>query len=548
MNPDRKRLWGFGSKEDPKSEFKVSAQGADLIFRWLSIKHQAARSQYLSRLPGVNGDDGLIIAEQDPEDSTINKIITAVLYNPEERLYELKTQYFNEADLPRDDNPLSSILNADSVRNAMEGKMLRLGTQLESLRGSSEFEVETTIEDIKIHYQGSDYIIHNPGKNTPIPLPGICIHTEGDMSDETAEGFEREYAKYAGVLQEVMSVVYKSDFAIPPSETYEIKPQKNLASKLEDAEIAIKERKRALSASGMIDTDEEIQNEIEQKIQLISMPSETFDDIGGNDKAKEELQTIVHALREPQAYARWGTQAPSGLLLFGEPGTGKTMLTKALAHEAGVGIYVVELADVLHSLYGRTERLLNAVFEKARKNAPVVILIDELDALAGNRNQSSEVTSRVVTVLLSNLDGLNERPEGIVVVGTTNRVEAIDPALKRPGRLDMLIEVPLPDIAQRAKIFDLKMKKAEQVATSAGGRKIFDESVDTDQLINATKGFSGADIEEVVRRSLARKVREEMRNQNPTPVNTQDLLSVIQTYETVRKARKLGFSEPSSKK
>ena len=127
-------------------------------------------------------------------------------------------------------------------------------------------------------------------------------------------------------------------------------------------------------------------------------------------------------------------------------------------------------------------------------------------------------------------------------------MEAIDPALKRPGRLDMLIEVPLPDIAQRAKIFDLKMKKAEQVATSAGGRKIFDESVDTDQLINATKGFSGADIEEVVRRSLARKVREEMRNQNPTPVNTQDLLSVIQTYETVRKARKLGFSEPSSKK
>lgn len=563
MSPDRKRLWGFGPKEASNSEFKIIAQGGDLIYRWIGIKQAIAKNEMLNS--PVSGNGSIEIGTFRTEDEVLEGVGAAVQYKNEDLEYNLLSIIVTTEDQSKPQPPempnISSILMGDRLeKRRLEEQAQRYHDQMhkyyrETLEEIGEilkekgFDSELSEDD---HVEKLTIINRNQPSSTQINLSveeqNRDSYTLSFSNSKlgSKEDFSKEYQEFAKLTEEVVNAFYDLSGKQPPAKTVEMKPTKNLESKLDVAEDSIKQRRKLLSAGGLIDSDEEIQREIDEKIELIEKPTETFEDIGGNDEAKEQLQIIIDALKTPQSYARWGTDAPQGVLLFGEPGTGKTMLAKALANAAGVGIYVVELADVLHSLYGKTERLLNAVFEKARKNAPVIILIDELDALAGNRNQSNEVTSRIVTVLNTNLSGLAERPQGIVVVGTTNRVDAIDPAIKRPGRLDMLINVPMPNPEQRAKIFELKMKKAQQKAEAAGGGKIFN-SLNVDELIKKTDNFSGADIEEVVRRALAIKVREEARGQTPTPVTTEDLLAVISTYETVRKEKRLGFLPPSSK-
>jgi len=233
-------------------------------------------------------------------------------------------------------------------------------------------------------------------------------------------------------------------------------------------------------------------------------PGASFDDVGGQEEAKRELQAICLAIRDPQAYRRWGARPPKGVLLYGPPGTGKTLLARCLAREAGARFIHIRATDITSKWYGEAERRLQNAFDRARKEAPAVIFFDEIDSISRAREDSHEATHRVVSTLLENMDGLEES-RGVLVIAATNRPESVDTALTRPGRFDRLVEVPLPDKRGRRQIFEVHLAKAEGNA----GRRLFDAltGADWDRLLNASEGFSGAEIEETVRRALEVKVR-----------------------------------------
>lgn len=229
-----------------------------------------------------------------------------------------------------------------------------------------------------------------------------------------------------------------------------------------------------------------------------------FEDIGGLEDAKVELETICLAVRDPAAFSAWGARPPRGVLLFGPPGTGKTMLARALAREARARFIHVRATDVVSKWYGEAEKRLQEAFDWARRERPAVLFFDEIDALARSREDSHEVTHRLVSTFLENMDGLSATP-GVIVVAATNRPDALDEAIMRPGRFDRLVEVPLPGPAGRRAIFQVHSARASRAA----GRELFDppSEADWERLLAASDGHSGADIAEAVRRALEVKVR-----------------------------------------
>ena len=224
----------------------------------------------------------------------------------------------------------------------------------------------------------------------------------------------------------------------------------------------------------------------------VESPDVAFDDVGGLDEAKRELsRSIEWPLRHPDAFRRLGIDAPKGVLLYGPPGTGKTMLARAVAATTNANFLPVNGPELLDKYVGESERAVRELFRRGRANAPAVIFFDEVDALAPARAQGGEgggasAPERVVSQLLTELDGMVPR-EGVTVVAATNRPDRLDPALLRPGRLDRLVEVPLPNLDARRRIFEVH----------ARDRPIGD--VDFDRLAARTDGYTGSDIAAVVR-------------------------------------------------
>lgn len=231
--------------------------------------------------------------------------------------------------------------------------------------------------------------------------------------------------------------------------------------------------------------------------------SDPFAAVGGLPQVKRELRGVLVAVRDPDAYRRWGVRPPRGVLLHGPPGTGKTLLARCLALGAGARFVHVRSTDVTSKWYGEAERRLQAVFDDARANPPTVIFFDELDAVAPSREDSHEATHRIVSTLLVNLDGLEDTHD-VVVVAATNRPDTIDSALVRPGRFDRLIEVPLPDREGRDQILRIHVEDASRAA----GREIFAPPgrKPWEALLQATEGMNGASLAEVVRRALEARV------------------------------------------
>jgi ATP-dependent 26S proteasome regulatory subunit len=230
----------------------------------------------------------------------------------------------------------------------------------------------------------------------------------------------------------------------------------------------------------------------------------SFADVGGQEEARTELETISLAVNQPDAFRAWGARPPRSVLLYGPPGTGKTLLARALAHEAGARFLQVRASDVVSKPFDEAEVQIRSAFDRARAEAPTVIFFDEIDTLAPSRDFAQEATHRIVSTFLENLDGLRE-VEGVIVLAATNRPEAVYEALLRPGRFDRLVEVPLPDRDDRRAIFRVHMRRAERKAA----RPLFEEP-DEEQwraLLDATNGFSGADVAETVRGALEAKVR-----------------------------------------
>jgi len=216
----------------------------------------------------------------------------------------------------------------------------------------------------------------------------------------------------------------------------------------------------------------------------------TFDDVAGIDEAREELQEIVEFLKDPTKFARLGGKIPKGALLVGSPGTGKTLLARAIAGEAGVPFFTISGSDFVEMFVGVGASRVRDMFEQAKKSAPCIVFIDEIDAVGrhrgaglGNGNDEREQT---LNQLLVEMDGF-EASEGIIIVAATNRPDVLDPALLRPGRFDRRVTVPLPDIEGRVKILEVHMKKVPLAP-----------DVDARTLARGTPGMSGADLANLV--------------------------------------------------
>jgi transitional endoplasmic reticulum ATPase len=234
------------------------------------------------------------------------------------------------------------------------------------------------------------------------------------------------------------------------------------------------------------------------------IPKVTWEDIGDLEEVKERIREIVEIpMRHPELFKHLGIEPPKGVLLYGPPGCGKTLLAKALANEIGAYFIAINGPEIMSKFYGESEARLREIFEEAEKNAPSIIFIDELDAIAPKREEVvGEVEKRVVAQLLTLMDGLKERGK-IVVIGATNRIDAIDPALRRPGRFDREIEIPPPDKRARKEILLVHTRDVPLA-----------DDVDIDALAEITHGYTGADLAALVKEAAMSALRKFLKSEN----------------------------------
>ncbi len=229
----------------------------------------------------------------------------------------------------------------------------------------------------------------------------------------------------------------------------------------------------------------------------------TFDDVAGIDEAKEELEEIVEFLRDPQKYSRLGGKIPKGALLVGPPGTGKTLLARAIAGEAGVPFFTISGSDFVEMFVGVGASRVRDMFDQAKKNAPCIVFIDEIDAVGRHRGVGygggNDEREQTLNQLLVEMDGF-EANEGVILIAATNRPDVLDPALLRPGRFDRQVTVPNPDLRGREKILAVHARKVPLAP-----------NVDLKVIARGTPGFSGADLANLVNEAALKAARSDKR-------------------------------------
>ena len=233
------------------------------------------------------------------------------------------------------------------------------------------------------------------------------------------------------------------------------------------------------------------------------VPGITWDDIGALHKIREELRmAVVEPMRHPELFTALGVNSPAGVLLYGPPGCGKTLLAKAVANESHSNFLSVKGPELLNKYLGESERAIRQLFERARASAPCVVFFDELDSICPPRthDDSASSSSRIVNQLLTELDGLEGR-KGVYILAATNRLDMIDPAMTRPGRLDKILYVGLPDPSERLEILKAVSKDTP-----------FDSSIDWGTIALKCEGFSGADLSSLIRESSICAARDIMRS------------------------------------
>lgn len=286
-------------------------------------------------------------------------------------------------------------------------------------------------------------------------------------------------------------------------------------------------------------TDLEIQPTAPESMELEErgVPSVTYEDIGGMRGVVEKVREMIELpLRHPELFERLGVEAPKGVLLHGVPGTGKTLLAKAVANESGANFISISGPEVTSKWYGESEKRIRDLFDEAEKNAPSIIFIDEIDALAPKREEvTGEVERRMVSQLLTCMDGLKERGR-VIVIAATNRVNAIDPALRRGGRFDREIEIPVPDRSGRLEILKIHTRSMP-----------LEKLVDLNWLADITYGYVGADIAALTKEaamSALRRVLPEIKWKDEEELPREVMEKLIVTKDDFENA--LHVVEPSA--
>ena len=234
----------------------------------------------------------------------------------------------------------------------------------------------------------------------------------------------------------------------------------------------------------------------------VEVPNVKWEDIGGLEETKRELQEMVrYPIEHRHLFERFGMQASRGVLFYGPPGCGKTLMAKAIANECGANFISVKGPELLNMWFGGSEANVRNLFDKARAASPCILFFDEMDSIArarggGGGGGSSETSDRVINQILSEIDGMGSG-KTLFIIGATNRPDILDPGIMRPGRLDQLIYIPLPDLESRVSIFKANLRKSP-----------IGEDVNIRQLADVTEGFSGADLTEICQRAAKNAIRD----------------------------------------
>ncbi|MBX9692465.1 MAG: AAA family ATPase [Cyanobacteria bacterium] len=246
---------------------------------------------------------------------------------------------------------------------------------------------------------------------------------------------------------------------------------------------------------------------------LLEISEITFVDVGGMEDVKEQVRLkLIYPMMHADTYKAYGKKIGGGILLYGPPGCGKTYLARATAGEVKSRFMIVGLHDVLDMWIGSSERNLHEIFEVARANSPCVLFFDEVDALAASRSDMKTAGGRhVINQFLNELDGVEAKNDGLLILAATNAPWHVDPAFRRPGRFDRIIFVPPPDAQARAACLRVMLK----------GKPI--ENIDFEHLAKKTERFSGADIKAMIDQAIEEKIQNAMREGVPKPLTTKDL-------------------------
>jgi Proteasome-activating nucleotidase len=257
-------------------------------------------------------------------------------------------------------------------------------------------------------------------------------------------------------------------------------------------------------------------------LEVIEKPNVRYSDIGGLSEQIRELREVVELpLVKPHLFRELGIDPPKGVLLYGPPGTGKTLLAKAVAAESNATFIHVVASEFAQKFVGEGARMVKEVFALARRKAPAIVFIDEIDAIGARRielgTSGEREVQRTLMQLLAEIDGFKPLDD-VKIIAATNRLDILDPALLRPGRFDRLIEVPLPDFRGRKEIFEIYLKKVKKC-----------EEINVELLASLTEGFSGAEIRSVVTEAGYVAIRNDR-----TCINNDDLMEALQTLEKKR--------------
>lgn len=539
--------------------FRVEASGSDIALNWLRTTETA------TSLPVQ------ILEDQEPmlplgrieiRNSLLESVYSGLSYLRGAQ-YQFRTHFIFRQNRPANSGVISELLVLprrqsleESVGQVLEN-ILGMGANAKPAEHPVSLQLLTqTIQErerfpsYKFEFNSDIDAVMQPIDSNPeysiiapvVPSLGPIYSFENIRAKipTDPEEFARKYEFYARIVEEVVLSLYQASEKNSPNTILNFAPPDNTTDSIRQLEKKLSFTKKQLNAAGYIEDgyDEDIERGI-----VLDRPVTRFVDVGGQEKAKTELSDVVAGLENPYEFYSEGAEPPNGVLLYGPSGTGKTLLARATAGEAEAKIFAVGLASILHSLFGKTERYIQRIFDKAREEAPAIIFFDEIDAIARQRNHLNAAYSSIINTLLTNMDGMRERTDNVVVLGATNMLELVDDALLRPGRFDLLIPVELPDETGRAQVLEIHRRMAIERALRRGvTAEIFEPDFDLEKLVKKTQGFSGADLAEILRRALVERVRLKRRGINPGLLSAANVIYQIDQYEQVRKdkLKKLG--------